>query len=211
MIQDLTPLPPAEQLALDAAVFQAVEAGRGGEVLRVWESDRTAVIVGHSGVADREVREEACAGDGVPVLRRTSGGGAVVVGRGCLNYALVLSLEARPELRDVATSYALILGRLVAALDAPGLAVRGTSDLALGDRKVGGSAQRRGRRALLHHGTILYDFDAALMERFLKDPARQPAYRAGRGHSAFVDNLPIPRALIQARLAGAWPVMPHSA
>ena len=76
-------------------------------------------------------------------------------------------------------------------LNLPGLAIRGTSDLVLGDRKVSGNAQRRGRRALLHHGTLLYDFDAQWMMRYLKEPRRQPSYRAERTHEAFVTNMPL--------------------
>ena len=49
-------------------------------------------------------------------------------------------------------------------------------------RKICGNAQRWKRRAFLHHGTILYDFDLAKIERYLRLPARQPDYRAGRAH-----------------------------
>ena len=74
---------------------------------------------------------DACRDDGVPVLRRFSGGGAVVLGPGCLNYAVALSLVSRPELADVAASFQFILGRIVAALDVPGLSIAGETDLAL--------------------------------------------------------------------------------
>ena len=109
-----------------------------------------------------DVIEEACRADGVRVLRRFSGGGAVVLGPGCLNYAVALSLVSRPELADVAASFQFILGRIVAALGVPGLSIAGETDLALDGRKVSGNAQRRGRRALMHHGTLLYDFDPGL-------------------------------------------------
>ena len=58
-------------------------------------------------------------------------------------------------------------------------------------RKVSGNAQRRGRRALLHHGTLLYDFDPGLAARYLKEPIRRPAYRSGRCHADFIGNLPL--------------------
>lgn len=185
-----------ENVAAETALFEALEIGEGGERVRVWESRRPAVVVGRFGRIDREVDEPACRADKVPVVRRISGGGAVLVGPGCLNYALVLSFEARPELRNVARSYDLILGWVVEALGVPGLRRAGASDLVLGDRKIGGSAQRRGRRALLHHGTVLYAFDVAAMERYLKPPPRQPAYRANRPHADFVTNAPIEPYLV---------------
>ena len=187
---------PRENVAAETALFEALEIGEGGERVRVWESRRAAVVVGRFGRIDREVDEPACRADKVPVVRRISGGGAVLVGPGCLNYALVLSLEARPDLRDVARSYDRILGWVAEALGVPGLRRAGASDLVLGDRKIGGSAQRRGRRALLHHGTVLYAFDAAAMERYLQPPPRQPAYRANRAHADFVTNLPIEPDLV---------------
>ena len=192
---------PRENVAADTAIFEALERAEGDETLAVWESRRPAVVVGRFGRIDREVDEPACGADQVPVVRRTSGGGAVLIGPGCLTYALVLSLEARPALRDVARSYDLILGWVAGALGVPGLRRAGASDLVLGDRKIGGSAQRRGRRALLHHGTVLYAFDAAAMERYLKPPLRQPAYRANRPHAAFVMNVPLEPSLVTDALA----------
>jgi lipoate-protein ligase A len=195
---------PDQATAVDAALFRAMETARGNETLSFWESRQPAVIVSESATVGAAVHEEACLADGVPIVRRISGGGAVVVGPGCLNYAIVLSLETRPELRDVAYSYRLILDTIVHALSVPGLAIRDVGDVALDGRKVSGNAQRRGRRALLHHGTLLYDFDSRLMERYLRMPVRQPAYRANRSHLAFVANLPLSRDALRRRLADAF-------
>jgi lipoate-protein ligase A len=195
---------PHDNVALDADLFRAVDATGVGETLRVWENPQTAVIVGSLGSIGRDIHEDACLADGVPIIRRVSGGGAVVVARGCLNYSLVLSLEARPELRHVPQSYRVILGQIVDALKVPGLTIQGLGDLAIEGRKVSGSAQRRGRRALLHHGTFLYAFDIHSLERYLTEPARQPAYRAGRRHAAFVTNVPLQPDAIKAALIHAW-------
>jgi lipoate-protein ligase A len=188
---DSPPADPNEDVALDAALFRALEAEGSPETLRFWECRRPAVIVGALAAISRQVHEQTCLADNVPVLRRISGGGAVIVGPGCLNYSLVLSLDARPELRQIERSYRLIMSRIAAALDIPGLSICGLGDLAIGELKIAGCAQRRGRRTLLHHGTVLYDFDLHWMERYLKEPERRPAYRAGRRHTAFVTNAPV--------------------
>ncbi len=180
-----------DNVDFDAALFHRMEREGGAETLRFWEASARAVVVGALGVVESDVHEHACLADDVPIVRRISGGGAVLVGIGCLNYSLVLSLDARPELRHVADSYRLILGRVVAALAIPRLAMRGMSDLALDGRKVSGNSQRRGRRALLHHGTLLYAFEISSIARYLKEPVRQPAYRTGRPHEAFVMNIPV--------------------
>lgn len=205
-VDDTAPPHPDLGAALDASLFHAMETAGGDKTLRFWESPQPAVIVSESTAVGAAVHEEACLADEVPIVRRISGGGAVVIGPGCLNYTIVLSLETHPELRDVAYSYRLILDTIVRALSVPGLAIRDVGDLALGDRKVSGNAQRRGRRALLHHGTLLYDFDCRLMERYLRMPVRQPAYRAGRSHRAFVANLPLSREALERRIAAAFGV-----
>jgi lipoate-protein ligase A len=138
----------------------------------------------------------------VPVLRRGSGGGTVLLGPGCLNYAVALPFAADPRLRDVGASMAILLTRIGESL---GVRLRGTSDLVWGDRKVSGNAQRRGHKALLLHGTILYDFDVETFGRYLREPERQPSYRAGRRHSQFVCNLPMAAEQIRVRIASCFP------
>ena len=161
------------------------------------------VLGRNSPVAD-QVIQDACIRDDVPVLRRFSGGGAVVLGPGCLNYAIAVSLVSSPELEDVAVSFKAVLQRLTAALNVTDLTVAGATDLAVNGRKVSGNAQRRGRRAFVHHGTLLYAFDARLAVRYLKEPPRQPAYRAGRQHTDFIANLPLSRGVLEDRLRAAW-------
>ncbi len=183
---------PAAHLACDEVLLLQAEAGRRGETLRFGEIAQPTVVMGVGGVWREEVRTDACRADGVPLLRRCSGGGTVLIARGCLNYSVILDMGRRPELRSVRASYGCIVPGLAAALSRDGVEVRhaGLSDLALGGRKVGGSAQKRKRRWLLHHGTLLYGMELAALDRYLGRPVRPPDYRRNRPHSAFVTNLP---------------------
>jgi lipoate-protein ligase A len=201
--QDVT---ATEHLEAEWRLFQALEAGATGSLCRTWETSRAVVVVGRNTSIADYVIEDACLRDAVPVLRRFSGGGAVILGPGCVNYALGVSLVSHPELLDVAISFRTILRHVTAALNVTELAVAGGTDLALDGRKVSGNAQRRGRRALIHHGTLLYAFDSSLADRYLRDPRRQPAYRAGRRHADFMGNLPLSKDVLEARLAAALSV-----
>jgi lipoate-protein ligase A len=208
---DLTLPTPEDNLALDEALFRSLDEAIGAgadparyEALRLWESPRPVVVLGRSGRAQEEVDLAACAQMRIPVHRRASGGGTVVLGPGCLCFALALSYRLHPTLRDVALSYRIVLGRVAAALEVEGLAVRGMADLALGDRKVSGNAQLRGRHGLLHQGTLLNGFEPALLPRLLREPRRQPLYRARRRHLDFVGDLPLPRCVLKSRLARVW-------
>lgn len=196
----------AENLALDEALLLEAENGHGGEVLRVWEWPKPAVVLGSGCRLAEDADEAACLAGGVPILRRSSGGGTVLLGPGCLCYSLVLSYDRSPALRDIRASYVHILQRICTALSdiAPALTCAGTSDLALGGRKVSGNSQQRKRRSLLHHGTILYDFRIDAISRYLPLPVRQPVYRRGRDHAAFLINLPASAAGLRQRLRTAW-------
>jgi lipoate-protein ligase A len=203
---DLTLPTLEENLALDEALLLETETGRGGEVLRLWEWPALAVVLGAAGRIAEEVDEPVCAADGVPVRRRASGGGTVLLGPGCLLYSLVLRGERSALLADVQGSYRYILGRLCDAWDGcvAGIEPAGTSDLAVGGRKVSGNAQQRKRGAILHHGTLLYDFDITKIARYLPLPARRPVYRDDRPHAAFLGNVPVGAAELKRRLREAW-------
>lgn len=200
---DKAPATIAENLALEEALLLNAEAG-GPEVLRIWETQAHAIVVGAAGKLSHEVDENACASDGVPIYRRSTGGGAVLIGPGCLHFSLILRLDRHPALGDLHASYRHILGRFAQAFSA---SVDGISDLTIGMRKISGNAQQRKRTHLLHHGTLLYAFDVGLIERYLKSPPRAPDYRAGRSHADFVTNVSLPRERLVEIVKEAWPTI----
>lgn len=203
---DLTLPTLAENLALDEALLLAAEAGRGGEVLRVWEWPSPAVVLGAGGILAEDVDEDCCRAAEVPILRRSSGGGTVLLGPGCLLYSVVLAYESSPALREIPFSYVYILDRVREALAGllPDPTQAGTSDLAADGLKFSGNAQQRKRTHLLHHGSLLYSFDLTQVSRFLRMPVRQPAYREQREHAAFLRNLPAEATEIKRRLRNVW-------
>jgi lipoate-protein ligase A len=206
---DLTLSTPAENLALDEALLDEAEsAGCPTETFRLWEPPQPMIVVGRSSRIADEVQIEEARRRGIPVLRRSSGGAAIVTGPGCLMYAVVLAYELHPAIRAVDHAHQFVLEKIAAALR-PGvsdLRVCGTSDLAVGDRKFSGNSIRAKRDHLLYHGTLLYDFSLELISSCLKMPRRQPDYRQGRGHEQFVANLPLNGAALRAALVAAWDV-----
>jgi lipoate-protein ligase A len=203
---DLTlPSAPAN-LALDETLLIEADEGRAGAVLRFWESPEFAVVLGASRRIAEEVLVAACRSDGVPILRRSSGGGTVLIGPGALNVTLVLPSSAAPGLAAVDCAQRFVLERLAAALSTAeeAVTVLGSGDLTLGNRKFAGSAQRRLRHWFLVHCTILYEFPLRRISRYLAMPPRQPAYRQGRPHDEFLRNLKLPRRLIHQSICSAW-------
>lgn len=203
---DLTLPTPAENLALDEALLLAAEEAGGSEVLRLWELPTVAVVVGAGGSVTIDVNVPTCAADGVPVLRRASGGGTVLLGPGCLCFSLVLAYDRAAGLNEIPASNRYVLGRIRNALRAvaPDVAIEGTSDLAVSGRKFAGNAQQRKRRHFLHHGTLLCGFDLDLIPKYLSAPERQPEYRRERPHTDFVMNLAATVAEAKRLLVAEW-------
>ena len=204
---DLTLCQPEQNLALDEALLEeAHQGGAGGEVLRIWEPREPIVVIGRSSRAVAEVDLEGCQQQGVPVLRRVSGGSAIVAGPGCLMYAVVLSYHQRPDLRSLDAAHRFVLETNRRALSnlCDGIERQGTSDLAVGPMKFSGNSLRCKRNHLLYHGTLLYDFRLELVPTYLRLPERQPEYRQGRGHEEFVMNLPTTGAALREELIEAW-------
>jgi lipoate-protein ligase A len=193
---ELTLETPAENLALDEALLVAAEEDEApAEVLRLWESPTTVVVLGSSSRYESETIVASCLRDGVPILRRASGGAAIVTGLGCLMYGVVLSYERQPHLRMIEEAHRHVLGALARSFSkrVRGVEHLGTSDLALGGRKFSGNSMRCKRGHLLYHGTLLYDFPLPCIAEYLGTPARQPTYRKNRPHEEFVTNLPLSR------------------
>ena len=186
----------------------------GAPQLRVYEPHRRVIVLGASGSAAADVREAAARAAAIPVRRRRGGGGTVLLTPGQVVVALVTAV-AHPY-RSRAYAHA-INGWLRAALERAGVrgvAPRGISDLAIGERKIAGTSVFRRRLILFYQASVLVANDPAEFERYLTYPAQEPDYRSGRGHQAFCTTLhaagfPLPvaavRDLLQAEVAARLP------
>jgi lipoate-protein ligase A len=209
---DLTLAGVHDNLALDEALLieadRQVEGGTdGGAVLRCWELPGPAVVMGASCRMAEAVDLSACRRDGVKIARRASGGGTVLIGPGAFNITVILPIASAPGIAAVDEVQRWVLARVADRLRAlgPPVEVLGSGDLTIGGRKCSGSAQRRLKRCFLVHASILYNLPADQIARYLgAPPRRQPEYRAGRDHSSFVTNLPLPREAIRQAFFDAW-------
>jgi lipoate---protein ligase len=203
---DITLPTVEENLALDEALLCEADLGRAGAMLRFWELPRQAVVLGASRRLAEDVLVQNCLADQVPIARRSSGGGTVLIGPGALNVTVVLPESAAPGLASVPVAQRFVLDRIAAAIGQRGreVEVMGYGDLTSTGLKFGGSAQRRLRNWFFVHCSILYDFPLDRINRYLKLPERQPAYRRGRSHEDFLRNLDLPRKIIHELIRLAW-------
>lgn len=146
---------PYYNLAFEEYIFTSF---RDGDVFLLWRNAPCMVVGSYQNIC-RETRVPALRRLGIPVLRRISGGGAVYHDLGNLNYSLMTRQEG-------AVDYERSLAPILEALRAIGVPARKnrTCDLAIGEEKISGSAQRAAGGRLLHHGTLLFDADLTALE-----------------------------------------------
>ena len=86
----------------------------------------------------------------------------------------------------------LIIEDLI-SLGVDNLSQKGTSDICIGNRKILGSSLYRtaynGREILFYQASLLVNPNLTLIERYIKHPPREPAYRNGRKHQDFLTSL----------------------
>ncbi len=204
---DLTLDSAAADVALDEALLESCDAGELSiEVLRLWEPRQIAVVVGRSSIVEQEVNTAYCDAHSIPIIRRCSGGAAVVCGPGCLMYSVVLDTYTHPQLAMIDAAHKFVLSKMIAALTRAGqTAVRcGISDIAIDDRKVSGNSLRRHKRWLLYHGTLLYQMSPDLLQRCLNSAPRQPEYRRRRNHRDFVGNIHATATQLRRAILTEW-------
>jgi len=195
-------------IALDEVLLDKATRGGIGETLRFWESRDYFIVVGRAGKVKEDCNVRECRREKIKIIRRTSGGGAVLQGAGCLNFSLVLSYKRDERYKSIQGSYLSILHDIAESFQRTGLNVEffPTSDLALDGKKISGNAQARKRGFFLHHGTFLYDFDLPRVEKYLKHPAREPEYRLERSHKKFLTNIPVSPSVLCEKIKNVFTV-----
>jgi lipoate-protein ligase A len=156
-------------MGMDEALLASVVAG-GPPTLRLYRWQGAWLSLGYSQRLSSR-RLAACRQAGVGVVRRVTGGRAVLHG-GDLTYAVAASESELPD--GLSASYAIVCHALRTALDqvgvcadfAPGEAAAppgsdfdcfaraAEHEICVGGKKLAGSAQRRAGGAVLQHGSI---------------------------------------------------------
>jgi lipoate-protein ligase A len=161
----------------------------GKPVYRLYEPDAVCVVMGAAGREGQDVHLERARLDAVPVLRRRGGGGTVVLSPGQLVLALVTEVGSPFQNLEYFRTLNHWFRTGLAALGVEAVEDRGTSDLAIRERKILGTSLYRRRLLLFYQASLLVDNELELFERYLPAPARAPEYRAGRGHADFCTTL----------------------
>ena len=165
------PMSPAMHLALDEVLTKEVGEGTRQPTLRIWEWASRAIIIGSFQSLRNEVDAEQAEAEGVTVVRRISGGGAMFVEPGnAVTYSLYVP-GSLVEGLSFEQSYAFLDDWVLGGLSSVGIdaTYRPLNDITSPHGKIGGAAQKRlANGGVLHHVTMSYDVDADKMTRVLR-------------------------------------------
>ncbi len=168
-------------------------------VAYAWQPGGLTAAVGLSQDVNRELCMDAVEEEGVPILRRASGGGAVLLTEGVLCFGVISPVAAIGEDNGIHAAYRVLTAHVCDALAGLGIraSVQGVSDIAAPASdpsestfvKLAGTAQLRKRNAVLVHGSVLVAADLTLLDQYLGHPSKEPGYRRQRSHQAFCKNV----------------------
>lgn len=185
----------AMNMALDEALLISVEEGTSPPVLRLYRWQPATVTIGYAQSAAEDINLEACREAGLDLVRRITGGRAVLHAHE-LTYAVISSVQQSGFEGSVLDCYRIIAEALRSTLTGLGLnaclepgrnqgrsiqpdrAVCFTApsqyELLIDGCKVAGSAQKRQGLGFLQHGSLPIEIDLDLLGRILPGKSSLP-------------------------------------
>lgn len=176
-------MPILEQLRLEEALLRL----DGGNWCLVNEAIPPAIVMGISGKMDELVDQTKAQTLNIPVIKRFSGGGTVILDEDtfCVSFLFNKECHAFPAYPEPILKWSE--GFYQEALGIDGFHLK-ENDYVIGAKKCGGNAQYIKKDRWLHHTSFLWDFQSQRMECLLY-PKKTPSYRMGRGHDDFLCRL----------------------
>ncbi len=175
--------PILKQLQLEESLLRADEENW----CLINQGSPPAIVLGISGKPEIMINTPYLQRKPIPVIRRFSGGGTVVVDESTYFITLICNSEqvqvpCQPEkiLRWTEGLYQPLFGENdFRAIE---------NDYVIKNRKCGGNAQYLRKNRWLHHTSFLWDYREEKME-YLQMPPKAPSYRSGRPHADFICRL----------------------
>lgn len=154
-----------------------------------WQPDKIYIIIGTSNKPEQSLNIENVLNDDVPVLKRPSGGEAVILSPNTLVIATTIYED---KLRSPAKYFNTANTKLIYLLEQQGvknLSLKGISDIATGEKKIAGSSIYRRLNKVFYHAVLNVSESPEIMEKYLTHPHKEPDYRKSRNHKDFVTSL----------------------
>jgi len=161
---------PKLNLATEEAILRSRHENLCPDTLWIWQN-RRSVVLGRFCDIKSEVNVEACMRNGVEIVRRTSGGGAVYHDLGNLNFSMITKPQSAGIPNSVLAIYKWSSEAVLGTLQNLGVGAefKKPNSLLVNGKKVSGLAQYWFYDALLLHGTLMVDVDVRIMYEVLSN------------------------------------------
>ena len=156
--------------ALEEVLLNSVTRKQFNFILRFWRS-KPCVIIGRNQSLKAEANVEFCKSHHIPIIRRITGGGAVYLDLGCLNFSIILSDKCTYFTPKVQILNEILIQVIIDALKSLhfNCIYKPPNSIFIGGKKISGSAQIFKRNSVLHHGTLLIKSDLNTLKISLKN------------------------------------------
>ncbi|HGA2312231.1 TPA: lipoate--protein ligase [Streptococcus agalactiae] len=153
---------PAYNVALEAYAFQKLTDI--DEIFILWINE-PAIIIGRHQNTIQEINKEFIDKNGIHVVRRLSGGGAVYHDLNNLNYTIISN-----NTQEGAFDFQTFSKPVIDTLAKLGVKAEftGRNDLEINGQKFAGNAQAYYKGRMMHHGCLLFDVDMSVLGQALK-------------------------------------------
>jgi len=152
------------QAPFNLALEEYILEHKKEEYFFLWQ-DEPAIIVGRNQNTTAEINEEYVKANGIQVVRRLTGGGAVYHDLGNINFTMIIN-----DPGGAGFDFARFTKPIIQALSSAGVVAEysGRNDITIEGKKFSGNAQYRHNGRLLHHGTLLFASDLSVLGAALK-------------------------------------------
>lgn len=155
----------------------------------VWQPDKIYLILGQSNTIGESLNNEQVEKDEVAVYKRPSGGQTVIL---TANTLVISTTITAIKFVNPDIYFKTINNLIISILQNAGiknLLLKGISDIAIGEKKIMGSAIYRNHQKVFYHSVLNVAEKTDLMEKYIKHPIKEPDYRLGRPHADFVTSI----------------------
>ena len=175
-------------MEFDLKLLASAEKGEVPPTLRFYRWNPPAVSLGSGQKPEEEANLDFCRQNGIDVVRRPSGGGAILH-EDEITYSFTSRISNHPAFKDLLSSYYIIVEGLMEGLKKIGVnaevrggkssgperyipcfALSSRHDLVVSNKKIIGSAQRRKKNAFMQHGAIPISYNPQLVAGVFRNP-----------------------------------------
>jgi len=153
----------------------------------IWSPDNIQIVLGRSKREEDDVFVEKARKDNIPIVRRETGGGTVLIDPGCIIVDIGYRVESRCRTLDMLQKGNAVITRALNDIGIDAEFEAEWPDIRVGERKICGSSLGIRNTKFLYSASLIYDaLSIEMIDKYLKIPIRMPVYRSARNHKDFL-------------------------